>query len=169
VGNPRQPGQLVHLNALRHDERETRRAEAWAMRIEGRTVRTIAERLSCSISTAHEYLRSTLEELKECSKESADGWRRLELDRLDAIIATWSPISSAPSHPEATRAAAIVVRAIEGQSRLLGLLQQLNDAPAVSATPAESIGDLFANSPALREAAERLITKARAASPASEA
>ena len=150
----------MHLNALRHDEREARRAEAWALRLAGSTVRQIAEAMNVSVGTASQYLQETLAELQTDSRESADSWRQIQLDRLDAIVAAWLPISRNPTHPEATRAAAIVVRAVEGQSRLLGLLVPMSDAPVSPAQSAESIEDSLANSAALRESAGRLLARA---------
>lgn len=153
------PGQLVHLNAVRHVEREARRAEAWALRLEGCTVRQIAERLCVSIGVAATYLQETLSELRETSRESADSWRQLELDRLDAVISTWLPVSRDPRHPEAARGAVICVRAIEAQARLLGLLQSSMIMPT-EGKPAEPVEAQLARSPALRAAMRRQLDEA---------
>lgn len=131
------------------------------MRIDGNTVRQIAERLRCSVSTAHEYLRTTLEELRNCSTESAESWRLLQLHRLDDVVATWLPVSRDPTHPEATRAAAIVVRAVEAQSRLLGLLQPVSEMP-VTLEKGPALEEALRGSPALVEAMERALAKTRA-------
>lgn len=153
---PHQPGQLAHLNALRHDERETRRAEAWAQRLEGKTVRQIAAAMDISVGAAGKYLQETLAELGAESRESAESWRQVELDRLDAVIAAWLPISRNPSHPEAARGGALVIRAVEAQSRLLGLLEPASNAPAAAGKQAESIEDVLSGSLAMREAAMRM-------------
>lgn len=145
---------MVALNALRHDEREARRGEAWVLRLDGMTPRQIASYLQVSVATVSDYLQETLEELKEVSRESADSWRQLELDRLDAVVATWLPVSRDPSHPEAARGAAIVVRAIEAQARLLGLLQANQMFPSAGKAP-EPMEEQLARSPALRAALRR--------------
>lgn len=153
------PHQLVTINGARHAEREAARADAWALRVEGLSQSAIAERLEVSVGTVAAYLRETLEELKSTSMESAEGWRRLQLDRLDAVIATWLPVSRDPNHPEAARGAAIVVRAAEAQSRLLGLLQASQLLPE-SGKPAETMEEQLAKSPALRAAMRRQLDEA---------
>lgn len=162
---PRVPAQLMAVNGTRNAERETRLAEAWALRIEGHTVRQIAERLSCSVSTAHEYLRTTLEELKANRDENADHWRRLQLARLDGTIADWLPISRNQQHPECARAAAICIKAIEVQSRLMGLLNSNVILPAGGqSSPAEGIENFearLAASPAMLTAVEDMIERVR--------
>lgn len=159
---PRQPGQLAGINALRHDERETRRAEAWALRIEGHSVRQIAEVMNVSVGAVSEYLQETLTELREDSRELAEGWRQIQLDRLDAVVATWLPVSRDSAHPEAARGAAIVIRAVETQARLLGLLQP-SVVPLAPERPVESdsMGEALRESPAVMEALERELAKAK--------
>jgi hypothetical protein len=49
------------------------------------------------------------------------------------MIGAWHPVSQTPSDPEAARGAAIVIRAIEAQARLLGLFE-----PAGAESPADS-------------------------------
>jgi len=133
IPQPQMPKQLQHLNEVRAAERETRCAEAWALRLKGFSVREISEQLNISVGTASKYLRTVLEELQTTSIEGAETWRRLELDRLDALLRAWQPIARAPSDPEAARGAAIVIRAIEAQSRLLGLFE-----PAGAESPLDS-------------------------------
>jgi len=166
MGKPRQPGQIAHLNALRHDERETRRAKAWALRLDGFTVRQIAERLNVSVGGAAQYLQESLAELRTNSHESADSWRQLQLDRLESVIAAWLPIARDPAHPEAARGAAVVVRACETQARLLGLLQTgaVVSTPEKPAAESESFEHALAASPALREAVREQLNEAEARS-----
>ena len=133
IPQPQMPKQLQHLNEVRVAERETRRAKAWAMRLEGNTVRQIAEKLNISVGGVALYLQETMAELRADSLESATEWRQIQLDRLDAMIGAWHPVSQTPSDPEAARGAAIVIRAIEAQSRLLGLFE-----PAGAESPADS-------------------------------
>jgi hypothetical protein len=94
--------------------------------------------------------------------KSPEAWRRLELDRLDAVVATWLSVSRDSAHPEAARGAAIVIRAIETQARLLGLLQR-SVVPPASEKPveSESMKDTLRESPALMDALERELAKAK--------
>ena len=148
------PKQLQHLNEVRAAERETRCAEAWALRLKGFSVREISEQLNISVGTASKYLRTVLEELQTTSIEGAETWRRLELDRLDALLRAWQPIARAPSDPEAARGAAIVIRAIEAQSRLLGLFEpvgaEASPEPDAEKEPEVAYEDQLVRSPALR-------------------
>jgi len=154
IPQPQMPKQLQHLNEVRAAERETRCAEAWALRLKGFSVREISEQLNISVGTASKYLRTVLEELQTTSIEGAETWRRLELDRLDALLRAWQPIARAPSDPEAARGAAIVIRAIEAQSRLLGLFEpvgaEASPEPDAEKEPEVAYEDQLVRSPALR-------------------
>ena len=151
---PQMPMQLVHVNDVRMAERETRCADAWALRLEGLSIRAIAERLNISVSAVSEYLRRALEELKATSHEGAETWRQIELERLDGLLRTWQPVSNNPAHPEAGKAAAIVIRAIEAQSRLLGLFEpvgaEASPEPDAEKEPEVAYEDQLVRSPALR-------------------
>jgi hypothetical protein len=138
------------------------------MRLEGNTVRQIAAAMDISVGAAGKYLQETLAELGAESRESAESWRQVQLDRLDAVIAAWLPISRDPSHPEAARGGALVIRAVEAQSRLLGLLQPANDVPVTPAKPMASFEEDLAGSAAMREAAAQILARAekRAGAPA---
>ena len=132
------------------------------MRREGNTVRQIAEAMNVCVGAISQYLQETLAELRENSRESAEGWRQIQLDRLDAVVATWLPVARDPAHPEAARGAAIVIRAIETQARLLGLLQP-SVVPLAPERPVEpeSMGEALRESPAVMEALERELAKAK--------
>jgi len=150
----RMPNQLRHVNEVRLAERETRRAEAWAMRLEGNTVRQIAGKLNISVGGVALYLQETMAELRADSLESATAWRQIQLDRLDAMIGAWHPVSQTPSDPEAARGAAIVIRAIEAQARLLGLFEpvgaEASPEPDAEKEPEVAYEDQLVRSPALR-------------------
>ncbi len=156
---PRMPHQLVTINGARHAEREALRASAWQLRVEGKSQTAIAAELEVSVSTVAAYLRETLEELKSSAIQSAETWRALQLARLDGIVGVWSQVAQNPDHPEGSRAAVIVVRAIESQSRLLGLLQSNLVLPGTDRAP-ESMEEQLARSPALRAAVRRQLDQA---------
>jgi len=154
TSQPPMPNQLRHVNDVRAAERETRRAEAWALRLKGFSVREISGQLNVCVGTVSDYLRSVLEDLKTGSQEGAETWRRLELDRLDALLRAWQPIAQTPSDPEAARGAAIVIRAIEAQARLLGLFEpvgaEASPEPDAEKEPEVAYEDQLVRSPALR-------------------
>jgi hypothetical protein len=165
IPQPQMPKQLQHLNEVRAAERETRCAEAWALRLKGFSVREISEQLNISVGTASKYLRTVLEELQATSIEGAETWRRLELDRLDALLRAWQPIARAPSDPEAARGAAIVIRAIEAQSRLLGLFEPAGAEAQPQNSEAEKEPEVayeeqLARSPALRSRLKKQLENA---------
>ena len=80
--------------------------------------------------------------------------------RLRATLAAWLPISRNPGHPEASRGDALVIRAVEAQCRLLGLLVTASDVPATTGKQAEAIEEALAASPAMREAATQMLDRA---------
>ncbi|MFA5262426.1 MAG: hypothetical protein WC378_01275 [Opitutaceae bacterium] len=154
------PKQLRHVNGTRHANRENSKTVAWGLRLQGYTLRQVADRLAVGLGTAAKYLNETLEELRAASLESGDSWRQIQLDRLDSVIAAWLPVACDPTHPEGARGAAVVVRACETQAKLLGLLQS-NVVPMMPEKPTVSLEDSLAKSPALREAMERNLTRAK--------
>lgn len=123
-------------------------------------MREIAEVMDISVGAAGKYLQETLAKLGTESRESAEGWRQIQLDRLDAVVATWLPVARDPAHPEATRGAAIVIRAIETQARLLGLLEP-SVVPPGPERRVESMEEALRESPAVMEALERELAKAK--------
>jgi hypothetical protein len=126
------------LNEVRAAGCVTRCAEAWSLRLNGMSVRRISVKLNVSVGTASGYLRESLEELGRQCLESAEVWRQIELERLDRLVEVWLPRAQDANDVEAARGAAIVVRVIEAQARLLGLLQPASTAaPAVENGPAK--------------------------------
>jgi hypothetical protein len=77
------------------------------------------------------------------------------------LLTSWLPVSQNATHSEAARAAAIVIRAIEAQARLMGLLQ--GDMPTPTPEkPRQLTEDHLAKSPAMQEALERMLARAKA-------
>jgi len=153
------PHQLVALNDLRHIERVAARAAAWQARIDGKPLSVIASELGVCVSTVSAYLRETIEELSASAVNDAETWRNVELARLDSLLKAWLPVAQEVKHPEATRAAAIVIRAIEAQNRLLGL-----EVAALVPQPAkQSKEEELQRSPAVIDAVERMLAQMKEA------
>jgi hypothetical protein len=91
------------------------------MRADGKSLRDIAEALNVSVPTARGYWRFGLGLLLADTKEQAGEHRAVMLARLEELISKWSVMANMPYVEGADRAAAIVIRAMEGQARLLGL------------------------------------------------
>lgn len=115
------PGQLAAINDCNAAARAERVAQAWQLRLQGRTVRQIAEALNVCEGTAWDFCREGLERARESGAKSALEWRGQILGQLDELIAAWSSVALAPKAEGSQAAAAIVIRAQEHRARLLGL------------------------------------------------
>jgi len=150
------PGQLAQLNDVRAMQYATRSAEAWDRRVQGWPVGRIARHLNVSTGTVYEYMREGLAEIKP-SPESVETWRHLELSRLERMIEAWLPIAETTTHPNACRAAAIVLKTRETQARLVGLPAE---PPVEVAKETEDKGAQLLKSPAARAALRRQLDAA---------
>ncbi|NCJ05339.1 hypothetical protein GS597_02180 [Synechococcales cyanobacterium C] len=68
-------------------EREQRKAKAIALRLEGKTVRAIADELNVSVGLAFKDIDDSLAQLRESQHHSAEKYLAMELARLDAAMA----------------------------------------------------------------------------------
>lgn len=97
--------------------------QAVELRTQGRTYVQIAEQLEVSTSAAHKAVADYLEQTRAVSREAAEEVRRLELDRLDRILAAIGPLAEGGDLAAVDR----VLRIQERRASLLGL-----DAPRAS-------------------------------------
>lgn len=91
------------------------------LRTQGWTYQRIADECGVSVSTAYAAVVRYLEETRAVSREHAEEIRRLELDRLDRMLAAFGPRAEDGDAAAADR----VLRIQERRAKLLGL-----DAPA---------------------------------------
>ena len=124
--------------SVRHLEAAGKRAAAVELRKQGLTYAEIASRVGFdSEAGARKTVNTALEKLIQETTETAEEVRRLELERLDAmLIAIW-PAATATEHTETiageaftaagpdTRQVAAALKLMERRAKLLGL-----DAPA---------------------------------------
>lgn len=137
------------------------------MRADGKSLRDIAEALNVSVPTAKTYWRSGLALLLEETKEQVGEQRAVMLARLEELISKWSVMANLPHVEGADRAAAIVIRAMEGQARLLGLDKvDPNVKPAVEMEMGEALKSKAAKD-ALRRIGRRRFFDYTAPGPAS--
>jgi hypothetical protein len=101
-----------------------RRTLALALRIQGKTFREIGTALNFSEQRAHAIITSELARLNGERSEKAEEVRRLELERLDALLAGCWDSARGGDPPAIDRVLAIMAR----RARLLGL-----DAPSKTA------------------------------------
>lgn len=152
------PSQLAALNATNAAARSERVRTAWALRVQGATVRGIAEKLNVCEATAWDFCREGLALARETAGQDAREWRDEQLHRLSELIAAWGPLANEPIHPQSREASAIVVRCMEHQARLLGLDRVEG---VVDFGKAESLSmEEALKSPATREALRRALNKA---------
>ena len=92
-----------------------RARRAFELRISGQSYRAIGDALGCSMQEAFRLVSTALAECEQQTAESAKELRRIELDRVDALIATLWP------RRRSERVADTVLRAQAMRVRLLGL------------------------------------------------
>lgn len=97
-------------------DRAERMKEALELRRRGLSWREVATQLGVNVSTAYEW---GMEAIADIPRESADAVRKIESERIDAIIrANWNEMKLGN-----TQAGTLVLKAIERRARLLGLDQ----------------------------------------------
>ncbi len=101
-----------------------RRASVLEFRKQGKTVRAIAAALGVGVATVHRDLMAELRALNRQTRETADELRRLELERLDALLEkAWALLDNATVSFPALMTG--IIKLSERRSKLLGL-----DAPS---------------------------------------
>ncbi len=160
----RVPGRLAHLNGVRAAQYATRSAEAWELLLGGWTVRRIAEHLNVSTGTCQGYIREEMEALGQQRRGNAEIWRQVSLGRLERVIEAWLPRAQDVNDPEAARGAAIVIRTVEAQARLLGLTTEppAEEPEGAKKTPAMT-REMLMKSPALLADLEREVAEIKRA------
>ena len=107
--------------------------KAVELRTQGWTFQRIADELGVSVASAHNAVTRYLEETRAISREGAEEIRRLELDRLDRILATIGPLAEGGDLAAVDR----VLRLQERRAHLLGL-----DAPKASSVVVDARPDV---------------------------
>jgi len=102
------------------------------MRTRGHTYQQIADACGVSMSAAYKAVCTYLEQTRAIAREAAEEVRRLELDRLDRMLAAFGPRAEDGDGGAADR----VLRIQERRAKLLGL-----DAPAESRTTVDAHPD----------------------------
>lgn len=115
------PAQLAHINSVREACAAQRRAEIWRLRVAGLTQREIGLRVGLSEDRVGVILRESLAAVREEGDSGAEGWRAIQLARYEQLLAAWLPLALQPGKMDAEKAAAIVIRGLEAQARLVGL------------------------------------------------
>lgn len=102
------------------------------LRTQGWTYQRIADECGVSVSAAYQAVVRYLEETRAISREAAEEVRRLELDRLDRMLAVIGPKAEDGDLAAADR----VLRIQERRASLLGI-----DAPKASAVTVDARPD----------------------------
>jgi hypothetical protein len=105
--------------------------QAVELRTQGRTYVQIAEQLEVSTSAAHKAVADYLEQTRAVSREAAEEVRRLELDRLDRVLAVVGPMAEGGDLQAVDR----LLRIQERRASLLGLDAPKAQLVAVDARP----------------------------------
>lgn len=94
---------------------EVKKGQALDLRIAGANYREIARTLRISVSTAHEYVTSGLEELQNDNAERVEVLRKIEKTRLEGVLVKLWPKRDNP------RVADTIIRLSESIRRLEGV------------------------------------------------
>lgn len=94
-----------------------RRLKAWRLRLQGKSMREIAEALGVGLAQVHRDIHAHDEELREREVEHAEQYRQIQLERLESVVAAFWDTALAGD----PRAAAILLRVLDAENRLLGL------------------------------------------------
>lgn len=106
--------------------------KAVEMRTRGHTYAQISDALKMSQSAVHKAVSTYLRQTREIAVEHAEEIRRIELDRIDRMLASVSPQAESGD----IAAIGICLKLQERRSKLLGL-----DAPASSAVTLQAASD----------------------------
>lgn len=107
---------------------QDRRDKIWALRKAGASYSEIARQVHCSVATVHNDVNAVLNLLRASQLQSAEEYRQIELERLDALqLAHWQRAlgraadKEHPAVPPDIRSARIVLRISDQRSKLLGI------------------------------------------------
>ena len=97
-------------------EIEDRRDKVLALVRQGGSVRSVAKALECSVGTVHSDIKARLKDAAD-NCPNTTSYRELNRQRIESELMVWLPKSRDGDH----KAAAIVIRLLEEQNKLLGL------------------------------------------------
>jgi hypothetical protein len=118
----------------------TNQARALELRIQGLTLQQIADQIGVSKARAYQYVSEGLAELNETCAVQAEELRRLTIEQLDELIAAHMVAAVKGD----TKAAGVVLRALDSRAKLYGLVKPLVSQPAnrfETMTPEELIAE----------------------------
>lgn len=115
-----------HTISAKDDEIRDRRARVWSMRVEGMTVREIAEQLrkekhACGVATIQRDLDAIREELDNSTKFHAETDRVIASERLDKVARKLIAAVEVVDETTLSSLAGAIVRVEERRAKLLGL------------------------------------------------
>jgi hypothetical protein len=110
----------------------TNQVRALELRIQGLTLQQIADQIGVSKARAYQYVSEGLAELNETCVIHAEELRRLTTEQLDQLLAAHMPAAINGD----TKAAGVVLRALDSRAKLYGLIRPLVTKPV---NPVESM------------------------------
>ncbi len=159
------PARIMHLNAVKGAIAADNIVKAWELRKNGKTITEIAKEIGVSVPTAYDYMQRGLESARAEYTASAVDHIQVIVGQLDTLISKWRELSDCPAVEGSDRAAAIVLKALEQKSKLLGL-EGKGGPLALENEAANQVIDITEalKSPATRDALKRMIAQAEAES-----
>lgn len=112
---------------------EARKHEVFQLRLKGKSFRAIGAELGVSHAQAFADYKDVMDELKASTMESAEQQRRIDLERLDALLAGLAERAMSGLEERATEA---YLKVLDRRAKLLGLdAPDKHEIAEVSATP----------------------------------
>jgi len=100
---------------------EEKRWIALELRKQRKSYRAISAEMKCSLSAAHGYIRSALDDLRKLTLENAQELRDLEIQKLDAIEEELTKRLDGADDQDAAKISAVIVKTSESRRKLLGI------------------------------------------------
>lgn len=97
-------------------EASEKKLEAWELFKAGHNYRDIAKMIGRSKSQVGDYIKDTLEELKEARMKIAKNYVEVELERLDKMLSHWVPLVG-----EDPIASEMVLKIMQRRTKYLGM------------------------------------------------
>jgi Homeodomain-like domain len=126
--------QAKQIAAIVERAENRQRAEAVAMRLNGKTYHEIAQTLEVSVQVASRWVNGALRQTVEIDADKLEEQRQLEIDRLERLWSVWFPRATRDQEGETPNmaAASLCLKIAKRRAELVGLDREQKVATNVS-------------------------------------
>lgn len=115
------PNGPAPMTQPRNMDAAARRQMAVRLRVQGKSYRVIAKTLECSVSAAHGYIKSEMDDLRDATRADAEHLRDIEIAKLDSLEDKCRSKLRHADEQDTAKLAAVIVKITESRRKLLGL------------------------------------------------